>query len=44
MKLMLPPPKQRRHLTAMVVGVHAAYAAIVALGFNALRNRTLVRP
>jgi len=44
MKLMLPPAKQRPHLTAMVVGVHAAYGAIVALVFNALRNRALVRP
>ena len=44
MKLMLPPGKQRSHLTAMVVGVHAAYGAIVALVFNALRNRALVRP
>lgn len=44
MKLMLPPAKQRPHLTAMVVGVHAAYGATVAVVFNALRNRTLVRP
>ncbi len=44
MKLMLPPAKQRPHLTAMVVGVHAAYGAIVALVVKALRNRTLVRP
>ncbi len=43
MKLMLPPPKQRPHLTVMVVGVHAAYGAIVALVFDALRNRSLVR-
>ena len=44
MKLMLPPGKQRPHLTAMVVGVHVAYGAIVALVFNALRNHALVRP
>ncbi len=44
MKLMLPPGKQRPHLTAMVVGVHAVYGAIVALVVEALRNRTLVRP
>ena len=43
MKLMLPPAKQRPHLTAMVVGVHATYGTIVALVFNALRNRALVR-
>ncbi len=44
MKLMLPPGKQQLHLTAMVVGVHAAYGAIVALVVDALRDRTLVRP
>ncbi len=44
MKLMLPPGKQRPHLTAMVVGVHAAYGAIVALVVKALRHRALVRP
>ncbi len=44
MKLMLPPGKQRPHLTAMVIGVHAAYGTIVALVVDALRDRTLVRP
>ncbi len=43
MKLMLPPGKQRPYLAAMGIGVHAAYGAIVALVFNALRNRALVR-
>ena len=43
MKLMLPPAKQRPHLTAMVVGVHATYGTIVALVFNALHNRALAR-
>jgi hypothetical protein len=44
MKLMLPPAKQRPQLTAMVVGVHAVYGAIVALVFDALRNLALGRP
>ncbi len=43
MKLMLPPGKQRPYLAAMVIGVHVAYGAIVALVFNALRKRALVR-
>ena len=42
MKLMLPPGKQRPRLTTMVVGMHAAYGAIVALVFAALRNRAPV--
>lgn len=41
MKLMLPPAQQRPQLTAMIVGVHAAYGCVVALVFDLLRNRTL---
>ena len=40
MKLMLPPGKQDAQLTAMVVGVHAAYGSIVALVVDTRRRRT----
>ncbi len=39
MKLMLPPGEQRPRTTVMVVGIHAAYGAIVALVFHLLRRR-----
>ncbi len=38
MQLMLPPGKERPRLTAMVVGVHAAYGALVALACHLLRG------
>ncbi len=38
MKLMLPPAKQHPRLTAMVIAVHVAYGALVALVFHLLRN------
>ncbi len=39
MKLMLPPTEQRPRLLAMVIAVHVAYGALVALVFHLLRNR-----
>ncbi len=39
MKLMLPPAQQQARLTAMVIGVHAAYGAILALVVHLLRRR-----
>ena len=38
MQLLLPPSKERARLTAMVVGVHAAYGALVALACHLLRR------
>lgn len=38
MKLILPPREQRRRVTALVMGIHAAYGAIVALVFHALED------
>ena len=38
MKLMLAPGQQRPRLTAMVIGVHAAYGAVVALAFDVLSS------
>ncbi len=38
MKLMLPPGKQQPRTTVMVIGVHTAYGAIVALVFRLLQR------
>jgi hypothetical protein len=39
MKLILLPREQRRRITALAVGVHAAYGAIVALVFHVIEDR-----
>ncbi len=36
---MLPPGRQHPRLTAMVLGVHALYGALVALAFRLLGGR-----
>ena len=43
MKLMLPPGQQRPWTVAVVVGIHAAYGAIVALVVRQLRDEKLSR-
>lgn len=43
MKLMLPPAQQQARLTAMVIGVHAAYGAILALVVDLLRRQDAAR-
>ncbi len=39
MNQILPPREQRRRTTALAVGIHAAYGAIVALVFHVLEDR-----
>jgi len=40
MKLMLPPTQQRPHIAALVLGAHALYGALLALGLHLLGDRS----